>query len=72
MSSTADTEENNILVICCIHSKWKNTEYYLSHYLFIEHVALAEPGDNALGSVRLSVLKLTLSRLNRLTFDLDF
>ncbi len=39
--------------------------------IFIDRVALAKQGDNVLGSVHLSVCQCALSRLNRLTFDLD-
>ena len=39
--------------------------------LIIDRVALAKQGDNRIGSVRPSVSQSTLSRLNRLTFDLD-
>ena len=47
---------------------------------FIDRIALAKQGDNRIGSVRPSVClsvrpsvcQSTLSRLNRLTFDLIF
>ncbi len=48
----------------------------LEGVVIIDREALAKQGDNALGSVglsvRLCVCLSAFSRLNRLTFDLDF
>ena len=48
---------------------------YNGMFIFIDRIALVKQGDNRIGSVRPSVhpsvRQSTLSRLNRLTFDLD-
>ncbi len=59
---------------------FKNTILFvIGHPLVIDREALVKQGDNALGSalpavrlVCLLVCMSALSRLNRLTFDLDF
>ncbi len=39
--------------------------------MFIDRIALAKQGDNALGTVRLSVRLFALSWLDCLTYELD-
>ena len=48
-----------------MYTLWmENFRHLVPTFIIIDHVALAKPGDNALGSVRLSVHQLMLSELN--------